>query len=293
MLQESIMQNSLSDKIIQRSFLAVLFAQAFYLGTLVLKMPFSACAYFQFAGIVLVISGGILWDYFHRNKGKTVDKAGLYFRQYPCRTFLFLALIILQIVWNYGVRMPYIKGDITGEIMQSFLTADQIYSVNPMTGEEFLTGMPSRLKILGLPALYASVSKVTGLSVPFVCYRLIPAIVLLSGYLAYERLADFFFGEDKKAKLTFLIFVALVWQFGSYGLYNDSARLFLQGWRGESIRAVVLLPYALNCLLRKKYAGLVLTAFTELCVVWTLYGLGFTILMAAVFLIAGKVVAEK
>lgn len=283
------MHNSLTDKIIWRSFLAVGTAEIIYLGTLFLKMSFSVCAYLICAVLGLIILYGTA-KYILSKKRMEVWE---YVRKYPCYTVLFLVMVILQIVWNYGLCMPYIKGDITGEIMQSFLATDKIYSVNPMTGEEFLAGMPSRLRILGLPALYASISKVTGLSVPFVCYRLIPAIVLLLGYMAYERLADFFFGEDKKAKLTFLIFVALIWQFGSYGFFNDSTRLFLQGWRGESIRAVVLLPYALNCLLRKKYTGLILAAFVELCVVWTLYGLGFTILMAAVFLIAGKVVAKK
>lgn len=287
------MPKSYAEKMMERSLFGLIAAQAVYLGTLVLKMSFLACAYGIFFVFVFVMLTGFVWDYCHEKKKKKERKTGPKENRPIYFMIAFFILLLLQLIWNYGVRMPYIKGDITGEIMQSFLTTNKIYSVNPMTGEEFVTGMPFRLKILGLPAIYASLCKVTGLSVPVVCYRLVPAILCILSYLVYASLGEFLFGREGKSKWIFLIMVALIWQFGCYGYYSDSARLFLQGWRGESIRATILLPYCFNCLLRKNHLGVILCILAEVCMVWTLYGMGYTLLMAVVFFLVKKVVEKK
>lgn len=46
-----------------------------------------------------------------------------------------------------------------------------------------------------------------------------------------------------------------------------------------TIRAAVLLPYLLACLLERKYLGAVLCILAEACMVWTLYGAGVCLLV--------------
>ncbi len=41
-----------------------------------------------------------------------------------------------------------------------------------------------------------------------------------------------------------------------------------------TIRAAVLLPYLLSCLMDRKYTGVILCILAEACIVWTLYGAG-------------------
>ena len=76
--------------------------------------------------------------------------------------------------------------------------------------------------------------------------------------------------------------IALLFQFGCYGTVSDGVRLFAAGWRGETIRALILLPYALLCLMKKKKKGVILCILAEACMVWTLYGAGLVLLMTVV-----------
>ncbi len=274
------MKNTFSDKIIQRCFLIIGIAEAVYLGTLVLKMSFSVCAYIMSGMIGAFVLACFIWDIRKKNFPKMSGAV----KMYPYGCLALTVLVMIQIISCFWMGQPLIGGDITAETMQSFLVTDGIYTVNPMTGESFLTGMPMRWKIIGLPGLYAAISRVTGMSVPFVCYRLIPTIVLLLTYLVYGQWAKHLFPKEKKKQLTFMIFIALIFLFGCYGTKSDSAWLLLRGWQGEAIRAGIILPYALLCLIRRKYVGVILAALAEICVVWTMYGLGYTVLMTGIVL---------
>ena len=46
-----------------------------------------------------------------------------------------------------------------------------------------------------------------------------------------------------------------------------------------TIRAVVLLPYLIVCLMERKYFGVILCVLVEACIVWTLYGAGVCLLV--------------
>lgn len=162
------------------------------------------------------------------------------------------------------------------------LISDGIYTVNPMTGFPFEEGMPLRLRILCLPTLYAAVCRFTGIPVQTLVYSIVPMLVLLLSYLVYSRFAVYFFPEDEKKQLLFLLFVVLVYQFGSCGMVTDGFFLFFRGYQGAAFRVCVILPYALLCSLKGEWKSVLLCALAEVCVVWTFYGLGYTIVTAAV-----------
>lgn len=90
-------------------------------------------------------------------------------------------------------------------------------------------------------------------------------------------------GEGRKQAI-FMLFTAFVNQFGCYGAAMDSFMLFFRGYQGEAIRAGIILPYALLCCLQGKWKSVILCILAEACIVWTLYGLGYTVILVMIFL---------
>ncbi|MBE5868234.1 MAG: hypothetical protein E7293_04635 [Lachnospiraceae bacterium] len=190
---------------------------------------------------------------------------------------LIIGLILFQIIWNFYMHSPYVTGDITIETVQTILATDTVYEYNPMTGGLFEAGMPSRLMILVLPVLYSAVARWTGLPAQTVVYEWVSTIVLCLSYLVYAGWAGFLFPGDRKKQCRFLLLVVLLYQFGAYAPLSDGMRALQAGYTGESIRALVLLPYVLLCCVQKKWLQAVLGAMAEVCIVWTLYGLGYSV----------------
>ncbi len=192
---------------------------------------------------------------------------------------LIIGLILFQIIWNFYMHSPYVTGDITIETVQTILATDTVYEYNPMTGGLFEAGMPSRLKILVLPVLYSAVARWTGLPTQTIVYEWVPTIVLCLSYLVYVGWAGFLFPGDRKKQCRFLLLAVMLYQFGAYAPLSDGMRALQAGFTGESIRALVLLPYVLLCCVQKKWLQAVLGAMAEICIVWTLYGLGYSVLV--------------
>lgn len=277
------MQKSIADKIITGSILILGLAEAAHLAALFLHLSFSACTVIMailFLGLLLV---KIVRMVLKRRMGKTLKetvtgKEGMNIKTllhlYPFWVLITGMLILFQIIWNYWMHMPYILNDITGETVQTMLSTDSIYEVNPLTGYAFTDGMPMRLKVLVLPTLYAALCKWTGLPVITVCYSIMPMLMLLLSYLVYSRFAVYLFPEEGRKQVLFMFFTAVIYQFGCYSKVTDSFLLFFRGGQGETFRTCVLLPYALLSCLQKDWKKVALCLLAEVCVVWTFYGLG-------------------
>ncbi len=286
--------NSIADKLIVGSLIALLLAEVAHLAALFLGMPFSSCAVMMAA---LFMSGLLslgfygIWRRKVRAEQKTVTglKKGIalytVLRLYPVCTLLFIGIVLFQIIWNFWMHTPYITQDITGETVQTMLATDTIYQINPLTGQAYSAGMPMRLKVLVLPTLYGVFCKWTGLDVSTVCFRIMPMVILLLSYLVYSRLAVYFFPEEGKKQVWFMLFVALIYQFGCYSPVTDGYLLFFQGGQGNALRVCVLLPFALLCCLRGEWKKVVLCLLAEVFVVWTFYGLGYVALTVLVITI--------
>lgn len=59
-----------------------------------------------------------------------------------------------------------------------------------------------------------------------------------------------------------------------------------------TIRALVLLPYLLSCLMDRRYMGVILCILAEACMVWTLYGAGVCLLVTVAWLVLGTLVSR-
>lgn len=187
---------------------------------------------------------------------------------------LFVFLAVSQILFMLIGKNVYVQGDMTVETVGSFLQNDSVYQVNPMTGRAYEEGLPSRIEILCLPTLYASLSSIFRIKPDVLILYVVPVIMLLCCYGAYSCLAKGLFPEARSKRLWFLALAALLIWVGSYGYGMDGFGLLFSGWRGVTIRNTVLIPYALSLCLRKKYVWLPLCVLAEMCMVWTLYGLG-------------------
>ncbi len=191
----------------------------------------------------------------------------------------FALLVVTQLVFICVGDTAWRKGDMTVETVGSFLVQDGIYRVNPMTGEPYTAGIPSRLKILCLPTLYGSLCKFTGLSPGTMVYLVIPIVTLFSSYTAFGLAAVSLFPEEKGGKqrekrICFMTIVSILIWVGAYQYGMDGFNLLCCGWRGVTVRNLVFLPWALSLCVRKRWLPAVLCIPGEACIVWTLYGFG-------------------
>ena len=281
-------RDNISEKIIDGSMILLGLAEASHLFALFFKQSFHVCtAVMAVLFLCAIIARIVLLGRDGKTEGQKPTEKGRFFRLLRVYPFLYLTIalfIVSQIIWYFWLHTPYLKNDITGEIVQSILSTDALYSVNPMTGTAFTDGMPLRLKILVMPTLIASICNLTGASVSLIAYSVIPTVILLLSYLVYACFGAYLFPGEGKKQAMFLLFVALIYQFGCYSPAMDSFLLFFRGYQGAAFRAGVILPYAVLCCLKKKWKKVILCALAEVCVVWTLYGLGNVVIMVAVIM---------
>ena len=244
-------------------------------------------------GIFLLTAVLLKWAC-RRRSGQTVDKKTVAekntaisrpeTKRTQILTGVLACLILLQILTILTGERAWLEGDMTLETVNTFLTENAVYTVNPLTGTAYTLGIPLRLKVLCLPTLYGTVSRWTGMAAADVVYRLIPCITLLLGYIACGSLGRVLFPENSLKRRTFLLMVGILFITGAYMPGMDGFDVFYGGFRGVTIRAVVLVPYLLSCLAEKKYFGVVLCILAEACMVWTLYGAGVCLLITAAWI---------
>lgn len=191
---------------------------------------------------------------------------------------LFCILVLFQAIYILSGSGAYRGGDMTVETVGSFLHTDRVYQVNPMTGADYLGGIPLRLKILCLPGLYGALCKMFSSEPATVVRIVIPLTVLVSSYGAFACLGRCFFAEDKKRQHCFLAVTALLVWVGNVGLGMDGFGILCSGWRGVVIRNTVLVPFMISLYLRKKWVPMIFCIAAEACIAWTFYGAGVCLL---------------
>lgn len=265
---------SFSDSIVTFLILLIGAAEIAHLFGIFLDRPFSECAV-VFGGLALAALAVTAFFVFRALRRKERGPAAKHWTgAEKLLLVVFAGLLLTQIVYIVLGKNVYRQGDMTVETVGSFLENNGIYPVNPLTGNGYEGGIPTRLKILCLPTLYASLCSIFRVSPAVLVWQAVPAAVLLCCYGAYLCLGRSLFPENRVRQLCFMIAVALVLWVGNYELGVDGFNLLSAGWRGVSLRGGVLVPYAVSLCLRKKYLHALLCVLAEACVVWTLYGLG-------------------
>lgn len=269
----------IGDYLLAGGFVIIGLAEAAHLPAVFLGRSFSDCTVvwlaLQAALLVAAVGHGIV----RKCRSEGAEKGNKRFwAKFGLADWLLCVLLVCvmasQLVFILAPGGVYRQGDITVETVNSFLETNEVYSVNPMTGRPYTGGIPLRIKILCLPALYGNICRITGLSVQFVVWKLIPAFTLLGCYLAYGILANSLFPENGKKRGCFLVAVALLLWAENYMFCMDGFGVLSCGFRGVVIRNAVLLPWLFSLLIRKRRLAVLLCVFAEACMVWTLYGLG-------------------
>ncbi|MCD8379197.1 MAG: DUF6077 domain-containing protein [Lachnospiraceae bacterium] len=153
---------------------------------------------------------------------------------------------------------------------------------HPFTGETAGT-IPSRIRILGLYALYAAIMDRTGLSAYELMGQIVPVLVwLLHMGVMYSLGRTLLAGRERYLWL-FLSLAAVIDLATSQIEGMIGYRLFYAGFSGETIRAAVLLPYCVLCCCQKRWLPALLCAAAEAMLVWTTYGIGYCILVIVIF----------
>ena len=301
----NVKKNIWVDYLILGEIVMIGLAEAVHLATILFGWTFQQCTrWFLWAvGIMCVLLAGVLaFKCLGLRKNGMLHEAGESQKQMVPKDwverilFMVFAMILLsQLLFIWLGQGPYVNGDMMVETVESFLEADHIYQYNPMTGQPYIEGIPSRLKILCLPTLYGSLCKIFDLSPGTMVWRMVPTVTLLSSYAAFYGLACSLFPAASGAastisgrkRLCFLIVVSLLLWTGTYFHTMDGFQLLYCGWRGTAIRNGVLLPWLFAVCIRRKWLSAILCILAEACIVWTLYGMGVCLLVSV-----GMAVAE-
>ena len=266
-------------------------AEAAHLGAVMFGRSFSDCktVFLAMLTAVTVLTGMIwVWDYQknHKSNGKPGRKGKGEEQDGKWIGFLFgLSVLICGVCLAMGERI-YLTGDQTVETVNTILATNSLYRVNPLTGNAYTAGMPLRIKILCLPTLYAILCDVSGLHPALVVWAVVPVVTLILGCISYSAVARVLFTDKSRTSIRFFLFLTLILLLvGDYAYGMDGFGLQYAGYRGLTLRNVVILPYLFSTSLRKKWILVCLCILAEACIVWTLYGLGMGVLITGVMLL--------
>lgn len=220
--------------------------------------------------------------------------------QSPGVGIAFLVLLFVAVGYLFCVEAISVPGDIMTETVNSFLSDDGIYRVNPANGQMYTRGISERIKMLSLPTDYAILCMTFGMDAKDMIRHVIPVVVLMASLMAYKRLSRSLLGERGKWNYLFLIFVLLVFFFGDGAVYLPGYQVLHSGYLGESIRDLVLIPLTFSLMLdlskqRNLFhilmVGACFMAEASICV--TLWGMGSCLLVAAVMLMVNVMLSFR
>ena len=292
-----------ADRILTGFFLGIGVAEAANLAMVMFGLTFSECVKLFVAGVGLLLLATILfWVLLKGKRSKNLrGMAGWnvkeVFVSLPLRekiVYMVFTLLVLLQVWSI-VRGEnnYIAGDMTVESVNTMLSADTVAQINPMTGQAYALGIPTRLKLLCLPTLYAILCRLFSVNAVTMVWIIVPILMLLLVYLVYYILADILFGKEPLKKGVFLLFVAVLLLFGDYLYGMEGFGVLCAGYRGVSIRMAILVPYMVSLCLRRQWKMVPLCLLAEACITWTLYGLGACAVVFALMLVLTKGLVRK
>lgn len=227
------------------------------------------CSVFVLAGLFAYTGCFFVW--YHNQKKQGRRREAFHASPYMA-VFAVMALIT---VYHFGKGYVPDLQDAVYELVIGNLESGSIMTVHPFTGQIGEETMPMRMQILFLSSFYSGLITVSQQSQYIIMCKVVPMCIWVLSMLMYMAFARKLFGEDRDKRWMFLSVVAflLLATSGSEGLMGY--RLFYAGFSGETIRALVLIPYTLYVCWQKKWILAVLAVLAEACLVWTTYGAGY------------------
>ncbi len=237
------------------------------------------CGGFVTAGLLAYI--GFLCIFRHKIFPKKEKKDTKGWVGYP---ILFALLTIITIVFMQRSYTPLLQ-EATYDIVLGNVKQGEIMSVHPFLGTGDVSGMPFRMEILGLSSLYSCLITISKQTPYIILCKVVPTIVWICAMLIYKAFADKLFPASKDKQWLFLCFIAFFFLMTANSEGMAGQRLFYAGFSAETIRGVVLLPYAVYVSWQRKWLLALLSILAEACLVWTTYGIGYSSIIVGCMLV--------
>ncbi len=259
-------------------------AEAAHLITLItdrsLQTYTQLCGIFVAAGM-LVYVGILCW--MHRKWPKP-ERINLE-RKVLWQGVLFAALTVLTLVHFLQGYVPDLQ-DAVYDITIGNVESGRIMEVHPFLGQAGGSGMPLRMKILGLSSLYSSLITISQQSIYMIMCKMVPIVIWCCTMLVYQAFGEKLFPHNREKRWLFLSMIALFLLITSKSTGLAGYRVFFAGFSGETIRGVLLMPYALYVSWQRKWLLAVLSIVVEACLVWTTWGIGYcTVIVVCMLLV--------
>lgn len=207
-------------------------------------------------------------------------------------TLITILLCIIRILTG----QPDVTGDFTLETIRTTLQTDSIYQYNSLTGRLLEEGMPIRQQILTLPFFQTFLSVCSGIDINLLIYKIFPCYTLVLAVLVYSRFAGTLFVKQKESQMIFMFMISFMILVGDYAQAAPAALMLHQGFTGNAMCAGVIIPFSIYLCMNRKWLSACVCAVTELFLIWTTYGLGFSVWVIFLFVmieIVVKVVKKK
>lgn len=215
--------------------------------------------------------------------------------------FLIISLFFSALALFITLRGKiYLSGDQTVETVNSFLSSNEMYSVNPLTGLPYDGDHPSRLDYMFLPFFYALLCRTFDLSAMKLLYHIIPAVYAVCAFSLFVTVGDAFFFEragesdlsgvypKTKVTLFYMICVFLLFCCGS-AAGSISFNLFHSGFRSGSFLILLLVNYCLALCIKKRWAACLIPIVLEPLAASTKFGIGACFVMTASLFVISKI----
>lgn len=231
------------------------------------------CGVLSLAG--LFVFAGIFLFWHRKQKVSRMHKKKSF---YSPIIWVFIILACMTVYRLFSGYVPNLE-DAVYEIVNGNLDSGRIMTEHPFLGGEMESGMPMRFQILGLSSLYSALITFSQQSQYMIMCKVVPLGVWIFSILVYWMIGEAVFGENIHKKWLFVTCIAGIYlaTAGSEGLPGE--QLFYAGFSGETIRGLVLMPYALYVSWQRKWLLAAVAVLAEACLVWTTYGVGYCILI--------------
>ena len=162
-----------------------------------------------------------------------------------CAFFVFI-LVLLRIFWGIG----YAREDAMLETVKTTLDTKTMFQYHPLTGQKMEFGMIASKKIVTLPLYYAFLTSFTGLNANVLLYGILPVYTLMTAVGATYLLVSDLVGKNRTKILVFHILLGLLILAGGYQRDIVGYHILYNGYAGETICAVIFIPYMLTLIFR-------------------------------------------
>lgn len=250
--------------------------------------------------IVMLLCGGIsllLRSLFGKTMKKMVSSEKEIFTSADFIVSVLLCLMLILLAGKMFFFSDYsFYSDATIETTVSFLQTDSMFSVNPFTGFVNEAELPSRFRLLCLPTIYATLSKVCHMEPYTLLLSVLPKGVLVCSLLAFSLVGRSLWPEKRFKRICFLIVICVLLFVTDTWIGQPGYMMFHQGYTAGAIRVLILLPLTLYFLLEKRFASALLPIACEGCICWTFFGTGWCFALMLVWMIvwgAGKLTGRN